>query len=193
MALERRDPVHMATRRLSRRLQQADIPHAMMGAFALEAHGGERLRDDVHVLLTPVGLDQFRHMFVERFYNQVPRRSRRFVERQSCTEVEVMLTGHHPGRKGPGPLVYPDPKEVAEKIGQTWVVALPDLIQIRLAAGSYHDLADAVSLIQAHNLDESYLGHLHPSVRDAYLKCLHEKRREEKFWTDYDAFLTNNV
>jgi hypothetical protein len=153
----------------------------MMGGIAVNAHHARPFRDEVIVLLTSEGLDLFREKFVPRFYDQVPNRSRCFVERKCGMTVEAMLTGHHPGRRGPGPIAYPDPKEVSEMIDNIAVMTLPYLIQFRLAGGSYYEMADAVSLIEAHDLDESYLENLHPSVRDAYLKCLDEKRREEEF------------
>jgi hypothetical protein len=193
MVLPRSDPVASTTRRLSRLLQQAGIPHAMMGGCAVEAHGGRRFRDTVLVLLTSEGLDQFRQKHVTRFYDQVPNRSRRFVERQSGLQIEAMLTGHHPGRRGPGPFAYPDPIEVREKVDQMWVVSLPHLIQLRLASGSFYEMAEVVSLIEANNLDESCMERLHPSVRGGYLTCLDEIRREEQFWKNQDAMYSNLV
>jgi hypothetical protein len=60
-------------------------------------------------------------------------------------------------------------------------LAAPYSIQLRLAAGRFHELFDVVSLIDAFDLDESCLENLHPSLRGAYLKCLEEKKREELF------------
>jgi hypothetical protein len=56
-----------------------------------------------------------------------------------------------------------------------------NLIQLKLAARRHQDFADVVSLIGIHNLDESYLDRLHPSVRQDFIECLEEKRREEEY------------
>jgi hypothetical protein len=60
MFFQKNDPVHQALRRLARRLDKAGIPYAVMGAMAVNFHGARRTTDDVDVLLTPKGLDQFR-------------------------------------------------------------------------------------------------------------------------------------
>jgi hypothetical protein len=44
-------------------------------------------------------------------------------------------------------------------------VALPDLIQLKLAARSYRESADVVSLIEANDLDDAFADELHASVR----------------------------
>jgi hypothetical protein len=60
---------------------------------------------------------------------------------------------------------------------------LPQLIQLKLAAGRYYDFGDVVFLIRTHNLDESFMAQLHPSVHKDFIECLEEKRRED----DYQA------
>jgi hypothetical protein len=60
-------------------------------------------------------------------------------------------------------------------------VNLETLIQLKLAARRYQDFADVVSLIRAHDLDESFADRLHPSVRRDYIECLEEKRREDEY------------
>ena len=41
--------------------------------------------------------------------------------------------------------------------------------------------ADVVNLINVHNLDESFLNRLHPSIRRDFVDCLEEKRREDEY------------
>ena len=61
------------------------------------------------------------------------------------------------------------------------VIDLTVLIELKLAARRHQDFADVVSLIRAHQLDESFLDRLHPSVRKDFIECLDEKRREEEY------------
>lgn len=174
-------PVHQTMRRLAEQLRQAGIPYAVMGGMAVNAHGARRTTQDLDVLLTPQGLDQFRQQFVGTAYDQAPNRSRRFVDRQNKVTVDVLVTGHYPGRGGPGPFAFPDPDEASEEIDQIRVVSLVQLIQLKLAARRYYDFGDVVFLIRVHNLDESFADRLHASVHSDYIECLEEKRREEEY------------
>ena len=90
MFVQKSDPVYQSLRRLVQRLRKAEIPYAIMGAMAVNAHGAERTTRDVDVLLTPEGLERFRQQFVGDAYEQVEGRPRRFVERQSGVTVDVL-------------------------------------------------------------------------------------------------------
>lgn len=176
-----RSPQHTAMRRLARRLEKANIPYAIMGAMAVNAHRAERTTKDVDVLLTPEGLERFRREYVGKTYDQIEGRPRRFVERQSKVSIDVLVTGHFPGRGPGGPFPFPDPEQVSQTIDDIKVVNLPQLIQLKLAARRYYDFGDVVFLIRVHNLDETFLDQLHPSVRQDFVECLEEKRREDQY------------
>ena len=176
-------PVHQTMQRLIARLGQAGIPYAVMGAMAVNAHGARRTTDDLDVLLTAEGLEQFRKLFVGSIYDQMPKRPRRFVDRENGVSIDVLVTGHYPGRGGPGPFAFPDPEQASEEIKQIRVVTLVQLIQLKLAARRHYDFGDVVFLIRVHDLDESFADRLHPSVRGDFIECLEEKRRDD----EYDA------
>jgi hypothetical protein len=176
-----RDPVPMVMRRLVRRLERAGIPHAIMGGMAVFAHGHERMTNDVDVLLTRKGIEEFRRLFVPKYYLQDSKRSRRFVDKKDGVTVDILLTGLYPGRGEPGPIAFPDPELVRERIDKIHYIDLTTLVQLKLAARRHQDFADVVSLIDLHNLDESFLDRLHPSVRRDFIECLEEKRREDEY------------
>ena len=178
---ENKSPQHKAMKRLAQPLEKAEIPYAIMGAMAVNAHGARRTTDDVDVLLTREGLEQFRHQFVGKTHDQVEGRDRRFIERRSKVGVDVLVTGLYPGRGKPGPFAFPDPGEAGVKIDDIQVVSLPQLIQLKLAARRYYDFGDVVFLIRVHNLDERFMDQLHPSVHRDFLECLEEKRREDEY------------
>lgn len=181
MFFQKRGREHQTMRRLVRRLEKAGISYALVGGMAVNAHRAERTTKDVDVLMTQEGLDRFRHEFVGRTYEQVEGRQRRFRERQSGVTVDVLVAGHYPGRGPKGPFPFPHPDAASEEIEQARVVTLPQLIQLKLAARRYSDFGDVVLLIQVHNLDESFLDKLHPSVRQDFIECLEEKRREDDY------------
>src|SRR5438445_5378641 len=186
MFFQRNDPVHQSLRRLVKRLEKVGIPYAVMGAMAVNLHGARRTTDDIDVLLTGQGLDRFRRELAPKFYKPVEGRPRRVVEKKSAVQLDVLVTGRFPGSGKPGPFAFPDPSEVAQEIEHIKVVSLPQLIQLKLAARRYYDFGDVVFLIRVHNLDETFLDRLHPSVHQDFIECLEEKRREDEYETRED-------
>jgi hypothetical protein len=176
-----KDPVHKTMRRLAKRLEKAKIPYAVVGGMAVFARGHRRATNDVDVLLTQDGLDEFRKRFVPKNYREVSKRPRRVVDRTSGVTIDFLVTGRFPGSGKPGPIAYPDPTSVSQTVEDVCVVDLVTLIQLKLAARRYQDFADVVSLIRAHDLDESFQDKLHPSVHGDYIECLEEKRREDEY------------
>lgn len=181
MFFEGKGPVHQSLRRLVKRLERAQIPHAIVGGMAVNAHGHERMTEDVDVLLTPEGFAEFQRRFVPKFYRPVPGRRRRFIDRTNERTLDILVTGLFPGLGKPGPIAFPDPATVRERIAEIYDINLLTLIQLKLAARRFQDFADVVSLIRAQNLDESFLSRLHPSVRRDFIECLEEKRREDDY------------
>jgi hypothetical protein len=176
-----KDPANVSLRRLIRRLERADIPHAVMGGLAVYAHGYHRFTDDVDVLLTAEGLAEFRRRFVPRNYLPVARRSRRFIDKQNQVIIDFLVTGQYPGSGQPGPIAFPDPQSVREERKSVFFVNLATLVELKLAAKRYQDFGDVVNLIRENALDESFLPHLHASVRRDFVECLEEKRREDQY------------
>src|SRR5438132_6434043 len=78
-----KDPAHQSLRRLIKRLEKAEIPHAVMGGMAVYAHGHRRLTDDVDILVTREGLEAFRREFVPGVYEPVPKSRRRWTGRDN--------------------------------------------------------------------------------------------------------------
>ena len=178
--------MHQTMRRLVRRLEKANIPHAVVGGMAVFIQGYRRTTDDLDILVTREGLAEFRKKFVPKHYTPDPKLPRRFTDKSNDVTVDFLVTGLFPGRGQPGPIAYPDPVTVREQIRATYVVNLATLIQLKLAARRHQDFADVVNLIGAHNLDESFQQHLHPTLHRDYIECLEENRREEEYLTRED-------
>ena len=174
-------PVHKTMNRVAAELEKANIPYAVVGGMAVNAHRHRRTTDDLDILLTPEGLAEFRKQFIGHSFDTVPGRPRRFVDRGNAVTLDILVTGMFPGSGKPGPIAYPNPAAVRERIENIEVVNLPTLIELKLAARRYQDFADVVSLVRVHRLDESLLDRLHPSVRSDYVECLEEKRREDEY------------
>jgi hypothetical protein len=145
-------------------------------------HGYRRFTDDVDVLLTRTGFEEFRRRFVPKNYEPVPPRPRRFTDRQNQVTVDVLITGLHPGfAPFTGPITFPDPEKVRQEINSIPYIDLITLIQLKLAARRHQDFGDVVNLISANNLDESFKQNLHPVIQQDFIECLEEKRRQDEY------------
>jgi hypothetical protein len=180
MFFQKNDPVHKTMRRTIKKLEKANIPYALVGGMAVNAHGYRRTTNDVDFLLTADGLAEFQKRFVPKFYDAT-QRPRRFTDRKNQVIVDFLVTGLFPGSGKPGPIVFPDPTAVRKSMEGMQVIDMTVLIELKLAARRHQDFADVVALIRAHQLDESFADRLHPSLRSDYIECLEEKRREEEY------------
>lgn len=181
MFFQGKDAVHETMGRVVRVLENAGIAYAIVGGMAVNAHGHRRTTDDVDFLLTSAGFDTFVHLFDAFHFERVAGRPRRFRDVQNRVAFDVLVAGLFPGNGEAGPIAYPDPAAVRVLIEDRHVVNLPMLIQLKIAARRHHDFPDVVNLIGVHNLDESFVDQLHPSVRPDYIECLEEKRREDEY------------
>jgi hypothetical protein len=180
MFFAKRDPVYQTMRRIAKKFDKAGIPYAIVGAMAVNAHGFRRTTADLDILLTPHGFEEFRRRFVEKDFAATVRR-RRFIDRKNEVIVDILLTGMYPGSGMPGPIAFPDPIDVSDRVEETRVINLATLIQLKLAARRHKDFGDVVELIRVHDLDESFQRQLHASVCRDYVECLEEKRREDEY------------
>lgn len=178
---QKRDRVHKTMRRTTKKLEKAKIAYAIMGGMAANLHGYRRTTNDVDILVTSQDLAEFQRRFVPKDYDVAPHRPRRFTDRKNQVIVDFFLTGRYPGNGLPGPISFPDPSAVRTTMEGMQVMEMTVFIELKLAARRYQDLADVTALIHAHQLDESFMDRLHPSVRSGFIKCLEEKRREEEY------------
>ncbi len=176
-----KDKVHQSLRRLVKRLEKAEIPYAVMGAMALTAHRFRRATEDVDILLTQHGFEEFCRRFVPKYYEPFPNRPRRLTDRTNGVTLDILVTGRFPGSGKPGPIAFPDPAVVSELFQQVHVINLATMIELKLAARRYKDFGDVVELIRHNDLDEAFADRLHPSIRRDYIECLEEKRREDEY------------
>ncbi len=176
-----RGEVHQTMKRLVRRLKRAKIPYLIMGGMAVNAHLYERMTKDVDVLFTSKGLEEFKRLFVSKFYLPVPGFSRRFIDRKNQRGIDILLTGLFPGSGKRGPIAFPDPTNFVHEFKSVRYVDLVNLVQLKLCAHRHRDFADVVELIRYNHLDESSLQRLHPTVRRDFMESLEEKRREDLY------------
>src|SRR6266852_6320181 len=170
-------PVHQTLRNVARRLSDAGIDYAVIGGMALALHGFVRPTQDVDLLLSPEGLEKFHDELVGRGYVPTFQGARKhFRDAETGVKVEIITSGEYPGDGKPKPVVFPNPANSAEMIGEHSVVKLPTLIELKLASGlsaahrQLRDLADVQQLIETLDLPEDLSQQLDPSVRAEYLR-----------------------
>ena len=181
MFFKKEDRVHRTMRLVADRLDAAGIPYAIVGGMAVNAHRHERTTGDVDFLITAEGFFSFQRRYVEKEFQRVPGRPRRFLDTQTGVSFDLLITGMFPGSGNPGPVSFPDPAEVSETIDGLQIVNLIGLVQLKLAARRFQDFADVLNLIRSNDLDESFQSNLHPSLHSDYIECLEEKRREDEY------------
>jgi hypothetical protein len=176
--------LHSALRRLVQRLNEEEIPYALLGGLALAEHGYPRLTEDIDVLLTPRGLARFCQSLVGRGYRPAFQgAAKTFRDAETGVRIEVVTTGEYPGDGLPKPVAFPDPAApgVTVEVEGIRVVTLERLIELKLASGTsaphrLRDLADVQDLIMRLELPLGLAERLDISVQAAY-RDLWEKAR----------------
>lgn len=166
--------VYETLRALVKRLDEAGLDYAIIGAMALAAHGYRRFTEDVDILLSADGLIQFREKVSGLGYLPAfPEAKRTFRDTRTGVKVEVMTSGEFPGDGKPKPVAFPDPVDARVDKDALWVIGLEKLIELKLASGlsaphRLKDLADVQELILHLELPLTLSEKLDPSVRPEY-------------------------
>lgn len=167
--------LHRAATELARRLDEARIPYAIVGALALSAHGYARMTADVDILLTRDGLARFKTAYLGRGYVETFTDSHGLRDTENDVRIDVLIAGEFPGDGLSKPVAFPDPADISVE-GERWhIVPLPTLLELKLASGMtaahrLKDLADVLEVIRAVPLPQTFADLLHPYVRDKYLE-----------------------
>ena len=165
--------VHGALAALAARLEELEIPYAILGGLALNAYGYLRATVGVNVLVTRDGLERFRAAALGRGYLEKFPGSRGVRDTARNVEIDVVLAEDYPGDGREKPVRFPDPATAAVKGEAFSLVSLETLIEIKIASGMtaphrLRDLADVIELIRVNDLPADYSGRLHPYVRERF-------------------------
>lgn len=167
--------VHQAALAIAQRLDAENIPYAIAGAMALNAHGYERVTTDVDVLLTREGLAGLKRACLGRGYVEKFPGSKGVRDTENGVSIDVLIAGEFPGDGLPKPVAFPDPAMAAVEGERFRILSLPTLIELKLASGMtaphrLKDLADVLELVRAAKLPAELGAALNPYVRDKYLE-----------------------
>jgi Uncharacterised nucleotidyltransferase len=168
--------VYETLQRLAKNLPNAGIDYAVIGGMALAVHGYVRLTQDVDLLMSKIGLEQFQRTLVGRGYiSAFPGAHKMFRDAVTGVNIEIITTGEFPGDGKPKSVQFPDPVAIAIEQDGLRVARLETLIELKLASGltapdRLKDLADVQELIRLLNLSQSLAEQLDDSVREEYLR-----------------------
>ncbi len=167
----RASPQHEAARRISKALDDAGIPFAIVGAMAVNAHGHRRTTEDVDLLMTRAGLAAFKDQWLGRGWVNLFTGSKGMRDAASNVKIDVLITGEFPGDGKPKPIAFPDPS-VAERSPDGYpVLPLRTLIELKLASAMTtthrpRDFDDVIQLIRVNQLPVRY--EVDPYVAEQY-------------------------
>ena len=169
-----RSPVHAAMSRLAKTLGEMNLPFAIAGAMAANAHGHKRTTDDIDILIRREDLDRFKDKHIGRGYVDKFEGSKNFRDTINAVNVDALLVGNYPGDGSEKPVAFPAPEDVVEisKDGLPFV-SLKTLLELKLACGMTtthrpRDLDDVIQLIKANKLSVEYGRELNPYVQEKY-------------------------
>ena len=159
----------------ARAIDDAGIAYAIVGAMALNSYGYERVTEDVDVLLTRDGLERFKGVNLGRGYVERFPGSKGMRDTVNGVAIDVLVAGEYPGDRLPKPVAFPDPAGTAIRGPRVAVLALPRLIELKLASGMtaphrLKDLADVLELVKAAHLGRELVAELDPYVRAKFLE-----------------------
>ena len=167
--------VQRAMEKLTSRLEESEIPYAVVGEMALNEHGYRRVTEDVGVLLSREGLAAFKQRWLGRGYAERFPGSRGLRDTENSVDVDVVLAGDYPGDGKPKPVAFPDPATASRRGARVRLLPIERLIELELASGlsaphRLRDLADVLELIRAGGLGRELAEDLDPSVRGKFLE-----------------------
>lgn len=177
--------VQLALRKITRRLNELNIPYAVAGGMALFAHGLRRFTEDVDVLVTEEGLTRIHRELAGAGYRPPFPGSKNLRDMESGVRIEFLVTGQFPGDGKPKPVAFPAPASASLERGGIHYLKLPKLIELKLASGMTNpervkDLADVQELIKLLALPAEFAEELSPYVRPRFAQLWQTSRGAPK-------------
>ena len=168
--------INDALKRLTADLDRTGIDYAVIGAVALNQHGYHRFTEDIDLLMTREGLEQFRDKLIGLGYRPAfSDAKKKFRTTDDNIPIEIITTGEFPGDGLPKPVAFPEPSAAAVEIDGIKTLTLEKLVELKLTSGMtapdrLKDLADVQELIKIKGLDPSFAKQLNEYVRPKYLE-----------------------
>lgn len=170
----KKDDVHLTMRRITDRLRDENIPHAIIGGMAIALHGYSRVTNDVDLLTTKEGLVRIHECVVGRgFVPAFQGARKRLRDTETGVMIDIITTGEYPGDGKPKAVQFPDPSDSVD-LGGYQVLSLPRIVESKIVTGTtvdyrqLRDLADVQAIIAELQLPRSFGEKIDPTVRGEF-------------------------
>lgn len=184
MYFDGNNAVHRTLHRIAQRLDDLGIDYAIAGGMCLFRHGIRRFTQDVDILVTRESLTRIHEELEGRGYIKPFAASKNLRDADTGVRIDFIISGQFPGEGKPGPIAFPDPKDVAKEIEGIRYVDVVPFIELKLASGQAshraQDLHDVQQLIRAKSLSREFAEQLHPSLREAYVRKWDDAQKAAK-------------
>ncbi|MFM2013279.1 MAG: hypothetical protein RLZZ396_2063 [Planctomycetota bacterium] len=167
-------PIHETMRRLSRILDEMQIPFAIAGAMAANAHGHKRTTADVDILIRREDLLRFKAQHIGLGWMDKFEGSKNFKDTITSVNVDTLIVGDYPGDGLPKPVAFPAPEDVSfrNEDGIPFL-RLESLLELKISCGMTvshrpRDFDDVIQLIRVNRLPLEFAQKLNPFVVSKY-------------------------
>ena len=180
--------VNKTLKQLVADLDAHEIDYNVIGAVALNQHGYRRFIEAIDLLMMADGLTMFQAELIGRGYRPAFNgATKKFRETERDVPIEILVSGEYSGDGKPKSVIFPDPAASVTRIDGVKTIALPKLIELKLAsdmtgAARLKGLADVQELIRARQLGVELAALLAASVREKHLELwteVEQANREE--------------
>lgn len=174
MYFQEKGDVQATLRKITARLDELKIPHVVVGGMALFRHGFRRFTEDVDLLVTREGLTAIHDALDGLGYMHVFKGSKKLRDTQTGVQIDFLISGDFPGDGKPKPVAFPSPEKWVVMLEGVPVLALPRLVELKLASGMTggvnrsKDFTDVVELIKALQLPSDFATQLDEYVRPKF-------------------------
>jgi hypothetical protein len=180
-------PIHETMRRLSRILDEMQIPFAIAGAMAANAHGHKRTTADVDILIRREDLQRFKSEQAGRGWVDKFEGSKNFKDAVTSVNVDTLIVGDYPGDGLPKPVAFPPPETVSVRNAEgVPILRLETLLELKLASGMTaahrpRDFDDVIQLIRVNRLPLEYVERLNGYVADKFRELWQAAQVDEDY------------
>src|SRR5436190_14563196 len=133
MHFEQANSVHQALRKITRKLDELNIPYALADGMALFLHGYRRFTEDIDILVTREALRKIHDELEGRGWLPPFAGSKNLRDAELGVRIEFLVAGDYPGDGRPKPVAFPDPAEVNIEREQVRLMNLEKLVELKLA------------------------------------------------------------
>ena len=132
-----------------------------------------RFTEGVDILVTAEGLIKIHASLSGLGYLPPFEKSKNLRDTIHGVRIEFLVAGQYPGDGKEKPVSFPDPSDVHFEVDGVCFLALPTLIELKLAsgmtnAGRLKDLADVQEVIKTLDLPANFSEQLDPYVREKF-------------------------